>query len=196
MTAPQVRAPCLYGVTKYLSSMDPAVAQQIMAGYTPEVRQALHEATPDVYYPIEYWKEAIDGIVAAQPDLTRAREAVRGIGRSICELTANSFLRLLMRMMTPSLFAKKSGAMIGRDFIGFPGGGPDYSYDVSKESEGLIFLEVRNAQLHPYLGGTGQGFCEFAFSYIGKKDVIIDEPDYPPEQWAPEHLRWRIRWTP
>ena len=107
----------------------------------------------------------------------------------------NSFLRVLMRIMTPTLFAKKSGSMIGKDFRGFTGGAPDYTYDVSKEAEGLVTLRIGNAGAHPYLGGTGQGFIEFAFHYIGKKNVIIDEPECPIGEYAPDVVHWRVRWS-
>jgi len=189
-----VRGPCLRGAGAYLRSIDPKLAQSIEAKYSSEILRALHDSGPKEWFPVELWKEALDGIVAAQPDIVKAREAIRSVGRFICDGTVNSFLRLLMRIMTPRLFAEKSGSMIGRDFSGFPGGKPDYHFAVDDDKK-LVTLEVRNAGLHPYLGGTGQGFCEFAFQYMGKKNLVIDEPDCPLDDWAPTHLRWRIRWS-
>jgi hypothetical protein len=189
-----VRGPCLRGAGAYIRSLDPKLTQQIEAKYTPAMLYALHESGPKEWFPIGLWKESLDAIVAAQPNIEQGRVAIRAVGRFICDGTVNSFLRLLMRMMTPRLFAEKSGSMIARDFIGFPGGQIDYHFEVNDE-ERIVFLEVRNAGNHPYLGGTGQGFCEFAFQYMGKKNVIIDEPDTPLDDWAPKHLRWRIRWS-
>ena len=189
-----VRGPCLRGAGAYLRSLDPKLAQQIEAKYTPAMLAAVHESGPKDWFPVALWKEALDASVAAQPTIEAARAAIRSVGRFICDGTVNSFLRLLMRIMTPRLFAEKSGSMIGRDFSGFPGGQIDYHYQVN-EKERLVFLEVRNAGLHPYLGGTGQGFCEFAFQYMGKKNVLIDEPDCPLDDWAPSQARWRIRWS-
>lgn len=188
-----VRGPCLRGAGAYLRSIDPLLAQRIEANYTPEMLRAVHESGPKEWFPVDLWKAALDGIVEAQPDINAARAAIREIGRTICEGTVNSFLRLLMRIMTPRLFAEKSGSMIARDFGGFVGG-IDYHYDV-RDEEKTVFMEVRNAGRHPYLGATGQGFCEFAFQYMGKKDVIIDEPDCALDDWTPSQAKWRIRWS-
>jgi hypothetical protein len=183
------------GIGAYVRSLDKEQAMLIESSLSDETRRALHETSPEVWYPISVWKEALDRIVQCSPDPASARAAVRSAGRFICEGTVNSFLRVLMRIMTPSLFAKKSGSMIGKDFRGFSGGAPDYSYDLSKESEGLITLTIKNAGAHPYLSGTGQGFIEFAFHYMGKKNVVIDEPDCPMTDYAPEVMHIRIRWS-
>jgi len=183
------------GVGAYIRSLDREQAQLIESKLSDDARRALHETSPEVWYPINVWKESLDRIVACAPDAESARIAVRSAGRFICEGTVNSFLRVLMRIMTPTLFAKKSGSMIGKDFRGFSGGAPDYSYDLSKEPEGMVTLQIKNAREHPYLGGTGQGFIEFAFHYIGKKNVIFDEPNCPLNDYAPEVVFWRVRWS-
>jgi hypothetical protein len=189
----EIRSPSIRGIGDYLRSIDPELARQIEAKYPPEILRAIHESTLKEWFPIAFWKEAIDGIVAAQPNIEAARSAVRGIGRFICEGTVNSFLRLLMRIMTPRLFAEKSGAMIARDFRGFPGGEIDYHFEVN-DKDRVVTLGVRNAGLHPYLGATGQGFCDFAFKHMGKKNVIIDEPDCALDDWTPAQVLWRVRW--
>lgn len=192
MTA-EVRAQCLVGVTAYLNKLPTDLSEQIQSGYSPEVRRALQETQPNVFFPIEYWKEAIDGVVALQPDVRKARQEVSNIGVCICEGTVNSFLRLLMRIMNPTLFAKKCGNMIGRDFRGFPAGAePEYTFD---ERENEITMTVKGAGNHIYLGGTGRGFVAFAFEYMGKKNVVIDEPGCADDDWAPDVVSWRVRWS-
>jgi hypothetical protein len=191
----QTRAHCMRGIGNYVRSLDPARARQIESKLSPETLRSMYETSPEVWFPISVWKEALDAIVAQHSDPAAARAAARSVGRFICEGTVNSFLRVLMRIMTPSLFMKKSGDMMGKDFRGFPGGEPDYSYDLSKEREGLATMTIGNAKNHPYLGATGQGFVEFAFQYMGKKNVLIDEPTCPPNEYAPEVVHIRIRWS-
>jgi hypothetical protein len=183
------------GVGAYVRSLDREHAHRIESALSDEARRAMHETSAEVWYPISVWKESLDRIVACSSDPASARVAVRSVGRNICEGTVNSFLRVLMRIMTPALFAKKSGSMIGKDFRGFTGGAPDYSYDLSKESSGELTMTIKNAGQHPYLGGTGQGFVEFAFHYIGKNNVVIDEPNCALDDYAPEVVHWRIRWS-
>ncbi len=191
----QTRAHCMRGIGNYLRSLDPARAQLIELKLSQDTLRSIYETSPEIWYPISVWKEALDTIVAQHSDPVAARAAARSVGRFICEGTVNSFLRVLMKIMTPTLFAKKSGAMMAKDFRGFLGGEIDYSYDLSKEPEGLMTMTVRNAKTIPYLGATGQGFIEFAFHYIGKKNVLIDEPNCPPNEYAPDVAHWRIRWS-
>src|SRR5262245_10779936 len=103
-----VRGPCLRGAGAYLRSIDPKLAEKIESKYTPEMLRAVHDSGPKEWFSVELWKGALDTIVEAQPDIQAARKAIRGVGRFICEGTVNSFLRLLMRIMTPRLFAEKS----------------------------------------------------------------------------------------
>ena len=189
-----VRGPCLRGVGAYLRSLDPSLAQKIEAKYTPDMLRVIHESGNKDWVSIDVWKRALDEIIAVQPSVEEGRAAIRSVGRFICEGTVNSFLRLLMRIMTPRLFAEKSSSMISRDFRGFPGGQLDYHFEVNEDQK-IAVIEVRNAGRHPYLGGTGQGFCEFAFQYMGKKDIVVDEPDCALDDYCPERVRLRMRWT-
>lgn len=194
--AAEVRAQCLGGVTTYLNTLSPEVRSEILSTYSPELRAALEEPSPNVYFPIEYWSSAIDSIVAIQPNIQQARQEVRKIGVCISEGIANSFLKLLMRIMTPSLFAKKCAAIVGRDFRGFPtGGDPEVDFDLSKESAGELLLTLKGVEQFKYLGGCGRGFIEFAFNYMGKKNLVIDEPNCADDEWAPSVIQLRVRWS-
>src|SRR5262245_48348993 len=144
----QARASAMRGIGNYIRSLDAARTQQIESKLSKETLRSMYEASPELWVPLTVWKEALDPIVAQHADPAAARAAVRSAGRFICEGTVNSFLRVLMRIMTPALFAKKSGGMIGRDFRGFPGGEPECSYDLSKEPEGLMTMTVHNAKNH------------------------------------------------
>ena len=184
----------MLGVGNCVKSLPAEQRQRIESGYSKELLHALYETDQNAWHPIAVWKEALDVIVASSGDPKVARTTVRSAGRFICERTVNTFLKLLMRIMTPALFAKKSGSMIGKDFRGFVGGAPDYFCDLSKLDQKEITMGVRRAADFPYLGGTGQGFIEFAMHYMGMQDVLIDEPGCAPDEWAPENVSWRIRW--
>src|SRR5262245_38041085 len=98
----QTRAHAMRGIGNYVRSLDPPRTQQIEAKLSKEALRSMYETSPEVWFPISVWKEALDTIVAQHFDPAAARAAVRSAGRFICEGTVNSFLRVLMRIMTPS----------------------------------------------------------------------------------------------
>jgi len=191
----QAKGKSIRSIGAYIRTLDPALTERIERGMSPEVLKIAHDARPDDWYPYEYFKEPHDAVVAAFDDPVEARKAVHQIGRFACEATANSFLRLVLRMMTPSLFARKCSQLLAGDFRGFPGGAPDVKFDLSNESNGEIKIELTNAQNHPYLGASAIGYIEFAFEHMGKKGLRVEERDCDVKDFNAPFARWYISWN-
>lgn len=180
----------------YIRTLDAETIRRIEANLTPEQQKITYDARPDDWYPHEFFVAPYKAIVAAYDDPVAARRSVQAAGRWACEEMANSFLRLVMRMMTPGLFVKKCGQLLAKDFRGFPGGGPDVIYDLSKEKAGEITMELRNAGNHPFLGASAVGYIEFAFEHMGKKNLTVEERDIDVRDFSASFARWYINWTP
>lgn len=190
----QAKGKSIRSIGAYIRTLDPALIERIEKGMSPEVLRVTYEARPDDWYPYEFFKAPYDAIVAAFDDPAEARLAVQKVGRFSCEETANSFLRLVLRMMTPSLFARKCAQLLSGDFRGFPGGEPKVVYDLSNEKKGEITIELTNAQNHPYLGASAIGYIEFAFEHMGKKNLTIVERDCEVRDYNAPFARWYINW--
>lgn len=180
----------------YLATLDPEIRKRVEARLSTEVRVALQDARIDEWYPYDIAKATYDAIIAAHDSPADARRALYDLGRWSADATANSFLRLFLKIMSPGLFAKKLTQLLSKDFRGFPGGAPDVVYDLSKESSGEIVVELRNAGNHPYLGVGAIGYIEFAFEHMGKKGVKVEERDCDMNDYGASFARWYISWTP
>jgi hypothetical protein len=183
----------LAGVAVYLRGIDPAVRDRIHGSMGSEVRAVLESASAATWHPVDHWRRALDAVVEAHPD--EPMPVLQRTGKLIASEAVNSLVRLAMKLMTPSMFAKKTGQMLSKDFRGFPSGEPRTDIDLSNVDQNELHILVHEASMFPYLGATGMGFMEFAFESMGKKSIRIDDPECPANEYAPETIHWRIRWA-
>jgi hypothetical protein len=137
-------------------------AEKIIKGLSTELQQAIGTVTPANWYPIPLLAELNRAMVAslAGNDEQRAREILEGCGRYMGHEASNTFLRLLMRMLTPGLFATKLPSIWKRDFTG-----------------GRLEIDVTDTQLvcrifdtygHDHIGPISAGWIGFALKAMGK----------------------------
>lgn len=99
-----------------------------------------------------------------------ARDLLIEAGESISRTAANTFLRLLMKMLTPTLFAKKMPEFWKRDStMG--------SLEVEIEDQRLTVVMV-DMDGFDHTACTTAGFVKHAFEGMGKKIVNIETPDW------------------
>src|SRR5262249_11391042 len=143
-----------------LAKDKPAVLQQL----SPDVRSAVSRYKEIEWYPIRHWCEILRGIASlAGNDEQAALELLSNAGTSIAQLATSTFLRLLLRVMTPSVFSKKLPSIWERD-----------------NNSGRIVLESFDADArrwvyrladvegYDYLGPVGRGYTVFAMKQMGK----------------------------
>lgn len=192
----ETKGSSIRSIGAYVQTLDPEFIRRVEANLSPDECRLMYEAKPDDWYPHDYFAAPYRAIVAAHDDPVAGRRAVEAAGRWACEEMANSFLRLVMRMMTPGLFVKKCSQLLAKDFRGWRGGAPDVIYDLSKEKAGEVTIEVRNIGNHPYLGASAIGYIEFAFEHMGKKNLKVEERDCDINDYAAPFARWYVTWTP
>src|SRR5690242_2572088 len=116
MTERLIRGYALLGTLSYLDGVlakdKPAVLEQL----SPEIRSAIGSYKQVEWYPIRHWCELLRGIAAtAGDDEKRAIELLSNCGESIGQLAMTTFLKLLLKIMTPSVFSSKLPSIWERD---------------------------------------------------------------------------------
>lgn len=137
-------------------------ADRIIAGLSPELRDAITTVSPANWYPISLLAEANRTIVEALAERNedKARNLLLDCGRYMGHEASNTFLRLLMRMLTPNLFAKKLPDFWKRDFTG-----SRLEIDVT---EGRLACRIFEARGHDHVGPISAGWLGFALQAMGK----------------------------
>ena len=137
-------------------------AGRILAGLSPELRQAITKVAPAAWYPISLLAEANRAIVEhlAENNEERARDLLLDCGRYMGHEASNTFLRIFMRMLTPTLFAKKLPTVWKRDFTG-----GRLELDVT---DGRLVCRIFEAHGHDHIGPVSAGWLGFALKAMGK----------------------------
>lgn len=119
-------------------------------------------------------KEKLDGIIRC--------------GQFVGEDATSTFLKLLVKVLTPSMFAMKFPQFWARyhDF-------GELVPDVSDIAKNHVRFHVRGVSGYRYITAMGIGWIGNAFRSMGKKDVVIT-PD-PPGFLEGSEFTWHTRWS-
>jgi hypothetical protein len=95
-------------------------ADEILGTVSPELQRIVRTVQPAEFYPIPMFAELNRTVVRhlAGSDEAKAREVLIQCGRHMGREASNTFLKLLMRMLTPKLIMKKLPDFWKRDFTG------------------------------------------------------------------------------
>jgi hypothetical protein len=135
---------------------------QVVSELSDELQAILPALKPAGWYPVRVFGELNRAVVAtlAGDDEGKAREVLLNCGRFMGREASNTFLRLLMKMLTPNLLAKKIPEFWKRDF-----------------SEGQVEITVTETNLvgrispvetHSHIGPISAGWCAFNLETMGK----------------------------
>ncbi len=170
--------------------------------FTSEQRRAIYAALPgDVSrdrshydemkwypaYPANELRKAIASIHGN--DEKKVYDAIEGIGMFMADRATNTFLRLLMKILTPSLFAKKVPDFWTRDNrVG------TMTVDTSRLNERRMEVIIRGIGHLDHMVPMSAGFAKFAMTAMGTKDVKIVSKGWSLGVPAPTDGFFEITW--
>lgn len=103
---------------KYVrEGLHPDRRSAVIERITPETLRFIESLKPSEWYEIERYNEMLDAIAAGgNGDGAIAQHDLINCGSFAANEATNTFLRLLMKVLTPNLFAKKLPSLFERDF--------------------------------------------------------------------------------
>jgi hypothetical protein len=160
----QVRGYTIQAAMAYLKEIQgEAEAARIVGALSPETRAAIAkaEAAAAAWGPVGPLSDLLNAIAATgKGDEDKARSLMVGCGTFMAREATNTFLRLLMRMLTPTLFAKKLPDLWRRDCTH-----GTLSVDVGEQK---FQCRVSGAQGFAHAPCTIAGFITFTLQTMGK----------------------------
>src|SRR5262245_17702116 len=120
MTTPTLRGYTLNQTVAFIRSgyYDAATTERIMDQLPNEVTLALEKIKPAEWYPREYLIAMLRGIVNVKNDETKSYEDLVNYGLYVSNEATNTFLKILMKMLSPALFMRKVPEFWQRDHRG------------------------------------------------------------------------------
>jgi hypothetical protein len=127
-------------------------------------------------------------IAAARPDPAVARATLVRCGTGLGNTAINSFLKILLRMLTPRLFALKFPDIWGRDM---QGGG--YAEIAASEDKRVAIL-LREVGGFDHIGPVAEGWIGFTLTSMGLKQLEMTSSPWSMEDPGPPEVRIEARW--
>lgn len=163
---------------RFCSSASPAFQQALVEGFEPAA-----------WYPISLLNELIDGIIRELGDGNeeKARQALFDCGQFAAATASNSFLKMLLKILTPSLFAKKAPTMFRRDFSQ---GRLDVELGDNSISGRMYDMEELR-----HVGAFCPGFLAFPLTSMGKKISNVELTDWSLDTPYVDGVGFKISWA-
>lgn len=146
------------------ATYDSAVREKIVEQLSPEVRKALGTYKDIEFYPAVHFGDVLRGVgVVVGKDDAGAEKEIEACGGFIARQATNTFLRLIMRVLTPTLFAKKIPSLWSRDNTNGA-----FSVDFSGSDKGRLIFTLSNIADYPYVAPCAKGWIGFAMKTMGR----------------------------
>jgi hypothetical protein len=158
----------------------------------PEAVEIANNVRPADWYPRIHsvtMFRAIASAKGAAADPDAAYADLVACGTYISSEATNTFFRVLLKIMTPALFAKKLPAFWERDQKG-----GRYEYDISRIEDKIIGLRLVDVADYDYIGPVATGFLEFVFNAMGKRGFKVTVPGWSFEHPAQRNIDFHVTW--
>lgn len=176
-------------LTHLRSFYDAKNAAAIEARIPADIRAALPQVTDVGWYPREY---AV-AIYSAIADHHRhgdgkVSQAIFDMGHGIATRALETFLKLVIKVMTPEVFVRKIPDVWLRDHKG-----GFMKTDTSDVANNHVVFNLQEVGGYNYIGGSLPGFQTATLTALGCKGLRY-ECDWTPENPGPESVTCHFHW--
>lgn len=164
-----------------------AEARRILEGLSPGLAAALAQVKPAEWMSAAQISEMLRAIAAlSRGNEDHAREELIKCGRYVASEATNTFLRLLMRVLTPTMFAKKLPSFWSRD-----SSHGKYDVDVTEDK---IVCRLSGMEHYDHIGPISVGYVSFALESMGKTLKKSNLHGWSLEKPNPSDLWFELHW--
>ncbi len=169
---------------------DEAARKRIFGALSPAARDFLGTAKKQQWAPPAFSSELWTGIVKEQPNAEAAQDELIKVGRYQGSYATNTYLKLLMKMLTMRMFAKKFPDIWARD-ANF---GKMVTGDLADIDKGELRIDFQEMSDFPYFGPITKGWFAFSFEVMGLKELNVELRDWSMQKPDPGHLSYQVNW--
>lgn len=163
----------------------PPQRDRVLAALSPDVRAMFPQAKRSEWYPIQYAEEFMQGIETVHGDVKKAEEDAVKLGMKIAEEAVGTFLKLLLKVLTPTMFVRQFPEF-WRRYHNFG----SLRYDLERISEKRVIMWVPG---YNYLHGIGAGWVKGAFQAFSRSAVTVGWNVPEGQRMVPE-VQWDVSW--
>ncbi|MBI2395608.1 MAG: hypothetical protein HYV09_38940 [Deltaproteobacteria bacterium] len=141
---------------------------RIHARLPEELKARLRALRTGDWYPIADQVAFLDAMVAVVSDPEEGERKARALGRFISDAATGTFMRLVLKVLTPPMFLKKAGDIWPRMFsFGV------FECDPSGFGQGTAVMTLRDVDGFAHVAPVSAGWMEGVFAAMGFADVRV-----------------------
>lgn len=162
--------------------------QKIYAELSDELKAKLKSIEPSEWYPVDDENALERAMASVAPSEEEAEKKARELGRHLFTMALGTFMRLVLRVLTPAMFLKKTRDIWPRMFnFG------SFEADPSMMKDNKAVMIMRGVEGCDYFPSVSAGFIEEAVAAIGFANVKVN---YAPMEGQPEGtFRFDVEWA-
>lgn len=173
------------------SYFDEESAQRAIRSISDETLRLKSEIATVQLYPRAYLVEALRAIAKINPDEEAAYADLVECGRFMSSEATNTYLRLLLKILSPQMFAKKITTFWERDNRNCG----NFDPNETEVSSGYMRLKMVGAAGFDHCAPVSAGFCSFVLSAMGKSNVGARQQGWSLENPGPESYVLELTWS-
>ncbi|MFT3924581.1 MAG: hypothetical protein QM778_18725 [Myxococcales bacterium] len=156
------------------AKFDEGTRRRMYEGLSPDTQEMLKKVAHEDWYPTRMVSEMHSAIFNARGNPQQGYEDMIAGGAAVAEYSVNTFMRLLIKLMTPEMLAKKWPAiwLKSHNF-----GAMETELDPNDPRK--LKLMLSDVEDYHYIGPTVMGFLSFSLKAMGKDTAKVDELDNP-----------------
>jgi len=170
---------------------EPGVAERLFSQIPGGVRDGVSNIKPAEWYPRQYSVEILRAIASHRgKDETAVQGDLVRCGTFIATEATNTFLKILMKMLTPAIFAKKIPEFWQRDQKG-----GHFEVDTSNAKDGHLTLKLCDVEGFDHIGVLSMGWISFGLKSLGKNDVVVAQHGWSLGSPGPKTISYDVKWA-
>lgn len=187
---PQTRGLVIKGFSAYLERhCTESERERIRQALSQDVRIALVNPTTSRWYPRAHFVELNRAVAALHTQEADVLEALSAVGRNIAEIATGTFMKLLLKLLTPTLFARKFS-----DFWAHDNRGGRIDVDSTKVNDNQLQFWIRDVRDFDHVGPVGRGYIQFAMSAITGTNVTVNLQNWSLMKPGPDEVHYQVSW--
>ena len=189
MAEPMLRGYLLERANNFIDAHFPAPeAARIKEGFPVSLRDALSSLKPAQWYPREHCI-AMHRAIAEGAGRENAYETLVSLGEFMATEATNTYLRLLLRLMTPPLFCKNVPKFWQRDHSA-----GEFSLEKVDSDAKRIEMRLHDVAGFDHVGPGSVGFLRFGRRAVGAQ-AQFEQIGWSLDNPGPAEIRYRVTWV-
>jgi hypothetical protein len=192
MGEPLTRGYLIERVFSFIDShYDAESAQTILTSIPNEHADLRPHLKGAEWYSRAHLVEILRAIVRFSSDEETAYRDLKECGRFMSNEATNTYLKLLLKILTPALFAKKIPSFWERDNRD----GGNFDPKETKVSDGHMRLKMVGVEGFDHVAPVSAGFCSFVLNAMGKKNIDVQQNGWSLATPCPESYVLELTWS-